>query len=400
MSSDAESHGALAERRIGRKLPVDFEAMCEFATEVLPEDPTEALAALDLRLVGPFDFALRADASGVNTATHMRFCHDPPEFFTVMQRISVPSWHIGCARRPSGPLPLTAPWPPHRTARSYVHDVPNDVPSLLAHNDPSAGPAFGSAGDNVFAAVVRFTRGLLTTSPRASRGGGRGGRGGGVGAGKRRAGAGSDTEGAPVVYTRGCGREAGLLLDRLRVFAAKRGIEVGDGADKAWRMRQKAVVGSTISRLGLVVPVDATTEVGYRPLCETRTAIEALFRRLDGDDTRQRRADWDRLDEITNWTVIANDECDFGMGLHWGLELWAGPLSVTDVAARVLRMAYSLLGRAAFGDVVAAMTREVRERAPRAVDELGRGGGAGTAAASATGTSEEPAAKRRRGEES
>ena len=144
---------------------------------------------------------------------------------------------------------------------------------------------------------------------------------------------------------------------------------------QAWQLRQKSVVARTFSGLGLVVPYDKKTELGYRPLSCTDKELKALLRRIATAKAKHRSssgtggkvADTSELDEMITWCNIANDECDFGMGLHLGLNLLAfdpadnslqdggeGAGHFGGYIRQLLEMCYMLLGRMAWSDVVRA----------------------------------------------
>jgi hypothetical protein len=59
-----------------------------------------------------------------------------------------------------------------------------------------------------------------------------------------------------------------------------------------------------------------------------------------------------KLMEEINWTNIANDECDFGMSLHLGSNLFSSHGRFTKAAAKVLKTSYALLGRDVYNKLV------------------------------------------------
>lgn len=67
----------------------------------------------------------------------------------------------------------------------------------------------------------------------------------------------------------------------------------------------------------------------------------------------QREAFLDELQDIITRVQFANDECDYGMGLELGLDLFLfGHEMFNRKATLLLTLAYELLGRSAFGKVV------------------------------------------------
>ena len=67
----------------------------------------------------------------------------------------------------------------------------------------------------------------------------------------------------------------------------------------------------------------------------------------------QREVFLDELQDIITRIQFANDECDYGMGLELGLDLFVfGHDIFNRKAGMLLTLAYQLLGRSAFGNVV------------------------------------------------
>ena len=61
----------------------------------------------------------------------------------------------------------------------------------------------------------------------------------------------------------------------------------------------------------------------------------------------------DELQEIITRIQFANDECDYGMGLELGLDLFSfGHEMFNRKATMLLTLAYELLGKSAFGKIV------------------------------------------------
>ena len=59
------------------------------------------------------------------------------------------------------------------------------------------------------------------------------------------------------------------------------------------------------------------------------------------------------LQEIITYVQFANDECDYGMGLELGLDLFChGDSGFHGVVGHLLPLAYQLLGRCEYGRVV------------------------------------------------
>lgn len=212
---------------------------------------------------------------------------------------------------------------------------------------------FSGSGDNVFAAVTYAGRQAAEEEPEK----------GDKSSRKRR----RTADGAKAQS-----EEAGkLLLARLQDFARAKGFD--PEARSAWAKRRKEATAATLNKLGIVVPVDPKSEVGYRPLPQSAAKTRSMLQRAAKAEAEGRKPDLSALDDVTTLTSIANDECDFGMGLEWGHALYTGCSAVARLAEPVLAVAYMMLGRQPFDDV-AAEHLKVRDRPIEEVDELRSGG--------------------------
>ena len=100
--------------------------------------------------------------------------------------------------------------------------------------------------------------------------------------------------------------------------------------------------------MGIVVPYDRETQLGYRCLDPIGDRLRKL---LDKAEKRDAGA-VDELDATVNWANIANDECDFGASLQLGIDIFNHSLAFAPLAARTLSTAYTLLGRDEFATIV------------------------------------------------
>lgn len=116
--------------------------------------------------------------------------------------------------------------------------------------------------------------------------------------------------------------------------------------------RNKKKYGKAPSGAGLWVEI--VNEVGYRPIAEDAGKIKKsldLLCTTDDEELRQAKMKW--LMELVTFAQIANDECDFGMGLELGQWLFLANHELLDkVAHRLLSMAYSLLRRAEYKKIL------------------------------------------------
>lgn len=115
------------------KLPNDFYQFWDFCKRIKSDKPSEALAPINLILVGPYDVLaekLPQVLDDEKYLVHWRYFHDPPEFQTVIKGDDKNGFHIG-----------------------YFRDVPDDPPVFLASNSANRNGEFAICGENIFAAV-------------------------------------------------------------------------------------------------------------------------------------------------------------------------------------------------------------------------------------------------------
>lgn len=150
-----------------------------------------------------------------------------------------------------------------------------------------------------------------------------------------------------TLLTRTAGERAAVAVTALETAASAHGHDLKCKSPAA-KGRQSAVLAPTLSGLGVIVPFDRKTEVGFRPLIYTRPQLLKLLNGVVNGNEANKRA----LGELRTFAHIANDECDFGNGLLLGLELWAFHPMFTSAAVEHLSMAYMLLNRAGFDRVL------------------------------------------------
>lgn len=77
-----------------------------------------------------------------------------------------------------------------------------------------------------------------------------------------------------------------------------------------------------------------------------------MLSEIKGASTEERRvAKEDELQELITYVQFANDECDYGMGLELGMDLFCFGEGLEEKAANLLCMAYTLLGREEFATI-------------------------------------------------
>lgn len=80
-----------------------------------------------------------------------------------------------------------------------------------------------------------------------------------------------------------------------------------------------------------------------------------LLNKIAGCSSDKSRCDqvFEPLQEIITFVQFANDECDYGMGLELGLNLFShGDLYFHNVISHLLPLAYDLLCREEYGKIV------------------------------------------------
>ena len=156
------------------------------------------------------------------------------------------------------------------------------------------------------------------------------------------------------------------------------------------KKRRREVVADTFNKLGILVPYDKKTELGYRPLPVTNSKcawlsyhntflvpvfifllllLEELLKLLNkisscsGSDAERDRV-FEPLQEIVTFVQFANDECDYGMGLELGMDLFChGHSTYHRIVEHLLPLAYNLLQRESYAKIIKEHLKQ-RNRPP------------------------------------
>jgi len=126
---------------------------------------------------------------------------------------------------------------------------------------------------------------------------------------------------------------------------------------KAAAARKRKVVGPTSNLMGIVVPYDKKSQVGYRQLHLGGSELRQLLSSLVHTKKESRGKFQAELDDLINWANIANDESDFGASLRLGMDIFNHSPALALLAGRTLQTAYTLLGRHPFCQIAAAHAR-------------------------------------------
>ncbi|EDV23415.1 UPF0609 protein C4orf27 [Trichoplax sp. H2] len=283
--------------KFGVTMPDDFFRFYEFCQEVNPTAPSDALMdTLQLKLVGAFDvlagqFDDRDESSITSYYLHWRFYYDPPEMMTLLAREDESSYHFG-----------------------YYRDDPDKLPDLVASNTGGNSCELKCMGTNLFAAVKTYIDNQLNR--------------------------------------KAAKKEINELASKLQEWAARYHFDLSVNS-KSVKERKKYVVANTFHTLGIVVPVDKKLDIGYRPLNVTNAALGKILTNIEKcKNTAQRLKFLEPLEELITYVQFANDECDYGMGLELGIDLFCRGEEFNNFALHLLTTAYSLLRRPLYADII------------------------------------------------
>uniref|UniRef100_A0A8D1ACZ7 Histone PARylation factor 1 n=1 Tax=Sus scrofa TaxID=9823 RepID=A0A8D1ACZ7_PIG len=308
LRKEVESHYRLS-------LPEDFYHFWKFCEELDPEKPADSLSlSLGLRLVGPYDILagkhkMKKRSASVNCNLHWRFYYDPPEFQTIIIGDSKTQFHMG-----------------------YFRDSPDELPVFVGTNEAKKNCVIVPNGDNVFAAVKLFLMKKLKEV--------------------------TDKKKISLLKN---------IDEKLTEAARELGFSLEQRTAKM-KQRDKKVVTKTFHGAGLVVPVDKN-DVGYRELPETDANLRRICKTIaeaPGDDERLKA--FAPIQEMMTYVQFANDECDYGMGLELGTDLFChGSHYFHKVAGQLLPLAYNLLKRNLFAEIIEG---HLADRRREDVDQL------------------------------
>uniref|UniRef100_A0A182MD27 Uncharacterized protein n=1 Tax=Anopheles culicifacies TaxID=139723 RepID=A0A182MD27_9DIPT len=279
-----------------------FESLWEFCSELGVKaniKPEDVFLPFGLKLVGPYDVLagmfkdVKVHEPG-DYLRHWRFFFDPPEFQTVMVQQGT-GVHYG-----------------------YWRDSPDDVSGLVAYNDVDKGCAFKIVGENLFDAVIHYLECVATVTP----------------------------------FTKNKITE---MKKRIYDWTQKEGICLK--ANNKQTARNKLIVCKTFHKVGLVVPYDRKTDVGYRPLLESDAKLRTILSKFDRlDRTANANKYQEAMKELQPIITAANlavDECDFGTILELAMDLFcSGAKCLTEVMKPLFFTGYSMAKRPQYMAIV------------------------------------------------
>ncbi|CAD5115084.1 DgyrCDS4097 [Dimorphilus gyrociliatus] len=278
-------------------MPKDFFDFYEFAKSVNSKNPCDALNSINLTLVGPFEFLsgqYKRHSKKTCYLTYWRYYYDPPEFLTVVQGDKRAQFHIG-----------------------YFRDDPENMPDFVAFNEAKNSCQIKPKGENLFAAIKCYIDGFVKENP--------------------------------IKKT-----HAIKILTDLGEYAKKLSYSL-DVKTPKMKKRDKLVNSKTFHGAGICVPVD-DNDIGYRPLPDTPGELKKILKKIESsEEGAERNKAFDPLMETIMCVQFANDECDYGQGLELGIDLFSyGSDIFHSQILNVLPLAYELLGRNEYGEIIKA----------------------------------------------
>jgi len=297
------------ERAYGLRFPACFFALYEFAKEVDANDPLNCMTRIGLQMTGAFEEFHKmqnttyqpADKYKIFRNMVNRHYWDPPEFQILLTNVKDRS-HLG-----------------------YWRDHPDELPPFIVRNDGYQGKLYVE-GPNLLAATKLWLY--------------------------RRV-------GSQTLHTRKCFATISDVSLKWNIIIERVTYEL--------RERETRCNARTLNTVGISVPIVTDSrgaEMGYRPLEIDDTELEQICADIDTAETdRERLKHFKPLQDILRRVQLANDECDFGMGLEFGTSVFAhGSKYFTKMILKTLPQAYKLLGRDFYADIIEAHMADRRKQ--------------------------------------
>ncbi|CAF0810567.1 unnamed protein product [Rotaria sordida] len=276
------------------EFPSDLYEFWKFCSNINTNKPRDVLKnLLNLELVGPFeilDDALKQCKTVPNVHLHYRYYYDTPEFMTLIRTLDKSSqFHIG-----------------------YYRDSPDELPSFLASNNASENNRFKICGDNIFAAVYLYGRSILKSNSK---------------------------------------NDLQNFLTDLETYAKKQKYSLDEITPKI-NARKKKINCTLLNSLGMVVPFE--NDIGYRPVPFTKDQFKKVCDKFCNSTSESiSQTAEDELQHVITCIQFANDECDYGEGLEFGLNLFLyGSSKLHSRIMNLLPLAYKLLQRNLYGQII------------------------------------------------
>jgi len=298
------------EKAYGLRFPACFFALYEFACEVDHEDPLNCMTKIGLQLGGAFEefHKMARNKTYQPEPKHKIFRNlvnrhywDPPEFQILMTNVKDRS-HVG-----------------------YWRDHPDELPPFVVRNDGYQGKLYVE-GPNLLASTKLWLY--------------------------RRT-------GSQSLHARKCFATISDIALKWNIIIERVTYEL--------RERETRCNARTLNTVGISVPIvqDAKgNEMGYRPLEIDDLELEQICTDIDvAESDKERLKHFKPMQDLFRRVNIANDECDYGMGLEFGISLFAhGSKYFHKMILKVLPQTYRLLGRDFYAEILEAHLADRRKQ--------------------------------------
>ncbi|EZA60563.1 histone PARylation factor 1 [Ooceraea biroi] len=275
------------------EMPKDFFQFYDFCKGISKGDPLSACKSVRLKLVGPYDVLENkikySESKGDRDRflTHWRYYYDPPEFQTIIRCDDKEGLHFG-----------------------YWRDDVTEKLVFVAKNRANVNCVFEAVAENIFGAVDAYLQDKAKSANPFEK----------------------------TAITR--------LQSQLKNFAKQHDITLERNTVNM-KSREKQVVARTFYKIGIVVPYNKKTQLGYRDLAASDSDLQKILKQVEEAGTpEERKAPLAKLDEVVRLATIAADECDFGTCLELGHDLFSnGSVHVQSRGLQMLSIAYTHLQR-------------------------------------------------------
>ncbi|CAK9803266.1 Histone PARylation factor 1-like [Anthophora quadrimaculata] len=283
------------------EMPEDFFQFYEFCKSISDSDSFNALKNVHLQLIGPYDvFQEKFLSSTVEDKEallrHWRYYYDPPEFQTVIKDNGKDGLHYG-----------------------YWRDDASKKPVFIGKNRVNVNCLIEPVAENIFGAIDTHIGEKLKLATPFNK------------------------------------LQLAQLHQKLRSFAKERKITL-EKKTTSMQAREMQVVAKTFHKVGIVVPYNKKTQLGYRDLAVSDNELQKLLKQIEHPPVPEaRKTPMSKLEEVIRLAIIAADECDFGTVLELGHDLFSSGVSyVQPKALNLLTLAYNLLQKPQFLEIAQA----------------------------------------------
>ncbi|KAL3266585.1 hypothetical protein HHI36_010749 [Cryptolaemus montrouzieri] len=271
------------------EMPEDFYQFYQLCECLNKNNPSEALATIGLKLVGPFDVLCgkfcEQNKKDEEFLLHWRYFYDPPQMQTVLKGDDKTGYHIG-----------------------YFRDSPEEKPVFMVENHGMKDGTLTTIGENIFGAVSSYIDDQKKTSNPFTK----------------------------VQFNK--------FANIVKEEAGKLGWDLSRKTSSI-NKRNNKILTRTFNKIGLVVPYERKTQLGYRKLAMPDKDLNDLLTKIQKANPEQKQKLLGVLQaELLTWIDIAVDECDFGTGIELGWNILShGVEDLNNTAARYLVSCYRQL---------------------------------------------------------